>query len=94
MRKVHIVATKTVPHKKLHEEDQYVAGTYSVTFNKPVDPTQAADAALDGFHNEIPVKHLDDFTFKVRSLEGEDLAVDHDHHSYSMTGVVSSIEQL
>jgi hypothetical protein len=73
-----IKVTSVIPDEQLHELDKNVAGSYSVKVSEAVPEDKLADAALDIFHLDIPIKVLDDFSIEV--FHGENVLLPSDEH--------------
>ena len=94
MNKIILQVAVVSPDTFLHEDDRDIPGQYVVTLADGVGPESAADAALDHFHNNIPVRCLDDFEFKVITEAGLELQPNPDHESYSSVGLACSVDKL
>lgn len=70
--------------EKVVDDDAFVAGTYSVMVSKSLSPGDQASAALDCFHEAIPVEVLDDFTFWVFDPKTGLVIHEGDAESYSL----------
>lgn len=64
-----------------HELDKDVPGVYRIAL--PKDEKDIAGTALDIFHNTIPIKCLDNFTFRVIDAQGIEIFEAEDYESYS-----------
>ena len=85
---VYVRASSNTKAELLDEEDQEVEGVYQVTLGPGVPEAGIANAALDGFHNNVGVSTLDDFEFTVhRSPFGdpEPIAQSGTFESYSLS---------
>lgn len=69
--------------KDLHELDLEVAGVYRIAVPGDLDASTSAGIALDVFHDSIPVRCLDDFSFKVVNDKGEALHEADNYEAYS-----------
>ncbi|ELP6118999.1 TPA: hypothetical protein I7730_16215 [Vibrio vulnificus] len=67
---VTITLTPNVAQSELHSNDQELANEYRVEVNSDVKKELIANVALDVFHTNVPIKHLDDFNFIVRDADG------------------------
>lgn len=66
---VYVHVTTDTPKKQLHPDDRRITGLYEVTLDAGTPADGMANAALDGFHNSIGIKRLDDFEIVVRTAE-------------------------
>lgn len=72
-----------------HKLDEDVAGDYLLDLDGSLDPKDHANAALDVFHSNIPVKVLDDFSFSVFAADGVQLDDDgNGDYRFSKRGTV------
>ena len=83
-----VVKVKLIANaESLHEDDKEVAGDYPIGLQGSIDEKSIADAALDVFHENVPIKVLDDFDFEVwQQLETDPL---HEGGSLSWAGKLS-----
>lgn len=81
-----IVQVRIVPlvsPSELHPDDAELSQEVDISIDSDVPQEKIADAALDVFHNEVPVACLDDFEFSV-FLNGSPLETDPNHAGYSL----------
>lgn len=82
-KRLEIRVTSVIPDKQIHQMDEDVAGNYTIEISDKITEDKFADAALDAFHLEIPIKVLDDFSIEV--VDGDRvLAPSDDHESGSL----------
>lgn len=73
-----------------HALDADIAGDYLLELDGSLDPKDHANAALDVFHSNMPVKVLDDFSFSVFAADGTQLDDDgNGDYRFSKRGTVS-----
>lgn len=60
----------TVALESLHQDDQQLPGQYNIELHPSVDSRVAANAALDVFHSNVPVKVLEHFDIRAQSESG------------------------
>jgi hypothetical protein len=94
-----ILVKPTVPMRDLDSEDKQVPGTYRVELNDCVPTALIANAALDGFHESVPVGVLDYFEFSVHQFESgrvidEDTAVESYEHGKGCKEIVKISDEL
>lgn len=93
--KVLVLATPLQPKSDLHHYDKNVGGTYEVELMDDLAPEDIPSAALDGFHDSIAVKVLDDFNFTVHDADtGVQLHESGEHDDYELAGECSSVTQI
>jgi hypothetical protein len=75
------------------DQDVGVEGHYEIQLPDDIEEAHLANAALDSFHSQVPVKNLDDFTFVVEDLEGNTLEPDDDvpEYHYAHVGEVDKV---
>lgn len=64
---IYVHVTTDTPKKQLHPDDRRITGLYEVTLDAHTPTDGIANAALDGFHNNMGIKRLDDFEIVVRT---------------------------
>ncbi len=71
-----IRVTARVHRKELHHDDRGVAGKYPIDFCAPFYATRDSQEslALDVFHDQIPIKVLEDFDIEVTDITAYDEA--------------------
>ncbi len=74
------------PDEYLSDEDIELPSSVEIEIIDNIPRHKLADAALDVFHDRVAVDCLEDFEFTVE-LDGEILATDDDHASYSLNGI-------
>lgn len=79
------VCARQMENKLSDREDVGVSGIYQVTLEVE-DPDDIAGAALDAFHEEVPIGMLDDFDFSVFDPDGQPMTERDDYESYSYHG--------
>ncbi|HHK1717156.1 TPA: hypothetical protein ACQQ5N_002941 [Pseudomonas aeruginosa] len=62
---LHVIVATELPQQALHQLDQDVAGIYSVTVESRLTQGIQSGVALDVFHDNQPIKMLEDFTITV-----------------------------
>lgn len=62
---LHVIVATELPQQTLHQLDQDVAGIYSVTVESRLPQGIQSGVALDVFHDNQPIKMLEDFTITV-----------------------------
>lgn len=67
----------------LSEEDQDISGVYAIEVPADLSDHKAASVALDVFHSAVAVEELDNFSFSVKSEQGDVLSEDNNHIAYS-----------
>jgi len=67
-----VYVTVTGNHRS--DIDQCVQGRYRIFVNKAVSDADLACFALNRFHETIPIRHIEDFTFLVEDEYGRPLA--------------------
>jgi hypothetical protein len=93
MRTLHIIASQLT--EDINPQDEEVAGIYYCQVPEDLDDESACSAALDGFHDTIPVKMLDDFEFSVFDPQTKEfLSEADDAESYAMKGIAKFIEKI
>ena len=75
---IHVTGTPT------DEEDAAVPGTYAVEVDDDLPAADVPSAALDAFHESLPIGVLDDFTIAVRTPDGTDLIEREDAAGYQL----------
>jgi hypothetical protein len=92
---LHVLAIPVVQPDDMDPEDTGVPGVYSVSVEKGLSEQTMASAALDLFHETIPVTILDDFAFYVIDPgTGRVLEQDEDAESYANGHLASDLEQI
>lgn len=89
---VHVAAT--APLEQLDSDDAGIAGIYRVELRPGAPSSALANAALDGFHSQIPIAVLDDFEIAVcEGIEDDspEIEQDFDHDSYTLTEFATSV---
>ena len=87
-----MVASATAP-EQLAPEDRAVPGRYLARVDLKLSDADAASAALDGFHSEVPVAVLDDFEFSVFDGERE-LEPNPAREGYALRSACLSVEKI
>ena len=67
MNNYYVTVTKREQSAILHRLDENVPGQY------PIEAAESADAALDRFHNIVPIKTLDDFDITAEPIWTEEM---------------------
>lgn len=93
MNFVVLIVTLVNPGSSSHTADLNVSGEYKVFLAEGVLKAQAADAALDYFHENVPVKMPEAFEFSVQTEEGETLECDFGNGSYSSQSLAYDISK-
>lgn len=89
---VFVHAEPVRPCEELTCDDAGVPGIYAVHLSPKPDPALLASAALDGFHANIPVEVIDDFTYTVVDGEGNELTEHPDHEGYALSSLCAGVD--
>lgn len=89
---VFVRAEPVKPRDELTYDDAGVPGIYAVQLSPKTEPALIASAALDGFHEKVPVEVIDDFTYTVVDESGNTLDEHPDHDSYSLSSLCVDVE--
>ena len=92
---VQIAAIPRIADAPIHDDDQHVPGLYDVPVRGCIGAAQAAAAALDAFHGQVPVRMPDDFLFMpCNPATREALPEDHALESYAYQTLAGKVVKV
>ncbi len=89
---VYVIVSRSF--EDVHADDVDAAGVYKALVLSTVPKDQLANAALDAFHSQVPIKVLDDFCISTYDKVGMELVQSDDVESYALTSEVRYVDKV